>query len=171
MTITRLATRVAATVSASAALVVGAAGIASAATVSHNVEGNTVSTTFKIGITDLAVPVDGCVAVVAEGGQAEGVIDRIKELADLDNIGEALRGENTTILRAENGSPVAFPVLLRPATVSADGIADGVHSLITYCATDNVPVMRTIVVGDAQNTMGSIVSEGPALLSSGMNFF
>ncbi|AWH92917.1 hypothetical protein [Dietzia lutea] len=169
MTTIRLATRAAATVAASAALIVGAAGVASAATVSHNVEGNTVSTTFKIGLTDLTVPVDGCVAVVAERGEADGVIDRIKNLVDLDNIGETLRGENTTVLRAANGSPVAFPAAFVPATVSADGIADGVHSLITYCATDHVPVMRTIVVGDAQNTMGSIVSDGPALLSSGVN--
>lgn len=168
MTLSRIATRVAATVAASAALTVGAAGVASAATVSHNVEGNTVSATFRAG---LATPGDGCVAVVAERAEADGVFDRIRNLVDLDNIADTFRGENTTILRTDNGSPVALPILTRPVTVSADDVADGVHSLITYCATDTVPVMRTVVVGDAQNTMGSIVSDGPGLLSSGINFF
>ncbi|MGX1859109.1 hypothetical protein ACWIFB_16990 [Dietzia sp. NPDC055340] len=171
MTLTRTATRVAAALAASAALTVGAAGAASAATVSNTLDGNSVSVTFKVGLTDLATPVDGCVAVVAERGQADGVIDRIKNLVDLENISDVLSGERTTVLRADNGSPVALPVLTRPVTLSADDIADGVHSLVTYCATDTVPVMRTIVVGDAQNTVGSIVSDGPALISSGMNFF
>ncbi|WP_295652661.1 hypothetical protein [uncultured Dietzia sp.] len=171
MSLTRTATRVVATLAASAALTVGAASAASAATVSNTVDGNSVSVTFKVGLTDLTTPVDGCVAVVAERGQADGVIDHIKNLVDLDNISDVLSGERTTVLRTDTGSPVALPVLTRPVTLSADGIADGVHSLVTYCATDTVPVMRTIVVGDAQNSMGSIVSEGPALISSGMNFF
>lgn len=55
--------------------------------------------------------------------------------------------------------------------MSADNIPTGVHSLITYCAGDNVPVTRTITTGDAVNPMGSVVSDGPGLLSSGMNFF
>jgi len=168
MSFSRIATRVAATVAASAALTVGAAGVASAATVKHNVDGNTVSTTFSAGFTS---PVDGCVAVVAERAQADGVFDRIKNLTNLNNIGDTLRGENTTLLLTENGSPVAVPLPFNSVTVSADNVADGVHSLITYCATDTVPVMRTIVVGDAQNTMGSIVSDGPGLLSSGINLF
>ncbi|MFN3600180.1 MAG: hypothetical protein ACK4UY_02175 [Dietzia sp.] len=163
-------TRIAAATAAAAALTVGAAGIASAATVSPNVDGNAVSATFKVGLGDLTMPVDGCVAIVAERDRAQNIADRIKNI-DLDNIAGALSGERTTVLRTENGSPVALPVLTRPVTLSAQDVPDGVHSLITYCATDTVPVIRTIIVGDAQNTMGSIVSEGPALISSGINMF
>ena len=168
MTISRIATRVAAIAAASAALTVGAAGVASAASVNYNVDGNTVSATFKSGLT---TPIDGCVAVVAERDAASGIGDRIKNLANLSNIGEALSGERTTVLRTDSGNSVALPVLTRPVTVSADDVPTGVHSLITYCATDTVPVIRTIAVGGAENPMGSIVSDGPAMISSGMNFF
>lgn len=167
MTVTRIATRIAASVAASAALTVGAAGVASAATVNYNVDGNAVSATFKAGIT---APIGGCVAVVAERDAAAGIADMIKNI-NLDNIVGTLSGERTTILRTDGGSPVALPILGRPVTVSADNIPTGVHSLVTYCAGDNVPVTRTITTGDAVNPMGSVVSDGPALLSSGMNFF
>ena len=170
MSLRKTLTRTVATAAASAALVVGAAGVASAASMSHDVDGNTVSATFSIGIGDISMPVDGCVAVVAERSQQQGVFNRIKDMVDLDTIGDTFRGETTTVLRAENNSPVAVPAPFRPVTLSANDIPDGVHSLITYCATDTVPVTRTIVVGDAENTMGSIVSDGPALISSGMNF-
>lgn len=167
MTLSRTLTRTAAATAAAAALTVGAAGVASAATASHNVEGNAVSATFNAGLT---TPVDGCVAVVAERDNAENIADRIKNI-NLDNIVGTLSGERTTVLRTEDGSAVALPVITRPVTVSAQNIPDGVHSLITYCATDTVPIIRTVVVGDAQNTMGSIVSGGPALISSGINMF
>ena len=167
MTASRLAIRVAATVAASAALTVGAAGVASAATVQYNVDGATVSATFKAGIS---APIGGCVAVVAERDDADGIADMIKNI-DLNNIVGTLSGERTTILRTDGGSPLALPILGRPDTVSADNIPTGVHSLITYCAGDNVPVTRTVAVGGAENPMGSVVSDGPALLSSGMNFF
>src|SRR5699024_9061893 len=100
-------TRTVATAAASAALVVGAAGVASAASMSHDVDGNTVSATFSIGIGDISMPVDGCVAVVAERSQQQGVFNRIKDMVDLDTIGDTFRGETTTVLRAENNSPVA----------------------------------------------------------------
>lgn len=164
-------TRIAAVVAAGAALTVGAAGTASAATTSHLVEDHTVSATFKIGVFDLSAPVDGCVAVVAERAEANGIADRIKNIVNLGNITSTLAGENTTILRTATGSPVAFPVLGVPVTMAASDIPSGVHSLITYCATDTVPVMKNVVVGDAQNTMGSVVSGGPALISSGINMF
>lgn len=167
MTVPRIATRIAATIAASAALTVGAAGVASAATVNYNIDGNAVSATFKAGVT---APIGGCVAVVAERDAADDIADMIKNIK-LDNIVATLSGERTTILRTDNGSPVALPILGRPVTVSADGIATGVHSLVTYCVGDNVPVTRTIAVGGAENPMGSVVSDGPALLSSGMNFF
>lgn len=167
MTLSRTLTRTAAVAAAAAALTVGAAGAASAATVSHNVQDNTVSATFKAGIT---APIGGCVAVVAERDAADGIADMIKNI-NLDNITGTLSGERTTILRTAGGSPVALPVLTRPVTVSADDIPTGVHSLITYCAGDTVPVTRTIATGGAVNPMGSVVSDGPALLSSGMNFF
>lgn len=171
MTLRKTLTRTVATAAASAALVVGAAGVASAASMDHNVDGNTVSATFSIGLGDLEMPVDGCVAVVAERSQADGVFNRIRDMVNFENIGDTLRGENTTILRAENGSPVAVPAPFRPVTLSANDVPDGVHSLITHCATDNVPVLRTVVVGDAQNSTGSIATNGPALISSGLNFF
>ena len=126
-----------------------------------------VSATFKAGLT---APVDGCVAVIAERDDAQGIADMIKNIS-LDNIVGTLSGERTTVLRTDSGNPVAFPVVTRPVTLSAEDVPTGVHSLITYCATDNVPVTRTIAVGGAENPMGSIVSEGPALISSGMNFF
>ena len=166
-TISRIATRVAATVAASAALTVGAAGIASAATASHNVQDNTVSVTFKAGITN---PIGGCVAVVAERDDAGTVFERIKNLGNVNNIGDALKGERTTMLKTEGGSPVALPILTRPVTVSAE-VPTGVHSLITYCAGDTVPLMRDVATGGAVNPMGSVVSDGPALISSGINFF
>ncbi|MCT2031576.1 hypothetical protein HMPREF3086_11030 [Dietzia sp. HMSC21D01] len=167
MTISRIATRVAATIAASAALTVGAAGIASAATASHNVDGNTVSATFKAGVTE---PIGGCVAVIAERDAADDIAGMIKNI-NLNNIVGTLSGERTTILRTDSGSPVALPVLFRPVTVSADNVPTGVHSLITYCAGDYVPVINTIATGDAVNPMGSVVSDGPALISSGINFF
>ena len=170
MSLSRTCTRVATVAAASLALALGSAGVASAASVSHDIDGNTVSATFTVGITDLPAPVDGCVAVVSERGQAQGIADRIKNI-NLDNIVGTLRGEGSTVLRTENGSPVALPALTRPVTVSADNIPSGVYSLITHCATDTVPVIRTIAVGDATNTMGSVVTQGPALLSSGLNMF
>lgn len=171
MTLRKTLSRTVATAAASAALVVGAAGVASAASMNHAVDGNTVSATFSIGIGDIAMPVDGCVAVVAERSQADGVFNRIRDMVNLENIADTFRGETTTVLRAENGSPVAVPAPFRDVTLSANDIPDGVHSLITHCATDNIPVTRTIVVGDAENTMGSIATNGPALISSGLNFF
>ncbi|WP_061229389.1 hypothetical protein [Dietzia cinnamea] len=167
MTMSRIATRIAAVAAASAALTVGAAGVASAATSSYNVDGNTVSATFKAGIT---APIGGCVAVVAERDAADNIAGMIKNI-NLDNIVGTLSGERTTILRTDSGSPVALPIITRPVTLSADNIPTGVHSLVTYCAGDNVPVTRTIATGDAVNPMGSVVSDGPALFSSGMNFF
>lgn len=167
MTISHIATRAAATITASAALTVGAAGVASAAAVSYNVDGNTVSVTFKAGLT---APGDGCVAVIAERDDAEGVFDMIKNIS-WDNVTGTLSGERTTVLRTDSGSPVALPILARPVTVSADDVPTGVHSLITYCATDTIPVTRTVAIGGAENPMGSVVSDGPALISSGMNFF
>ncbi|MGX1768592.1 hypothetical protein ACWIE7_09810 [Dietzia sp. NPDC055343] len=166
MTMSRIATRIAATVAAAAALTVGAAGVASAATSSYNVEGNTVSATFKAGITS---PVGGCVAVVAERDDAQNIADMISNI-NLNNIVGTLSGERTTILRTDTGSPVALPIVTRPVTLSANDVPTGVHSLITYCAGDTVPVTRTVAVGGAENSMGSVVSDGPALISSGMNF-
>lgn len=167
MSLTRSFTRASVVAVASAALMVGAAGAASAASVKHEVDGNTVSATFSAGFTS---PVDGCVAVVAERGEADSIRDRIANMVDLDNIGETFRGERTTILRTANGSAVAVPFPFSSSTLSADDVPTGVHSLITYCATDNVPVINTIAVGDAENTMGSVVTQGPAVISSGLNF-
>ena len=167
MTVSRIAIRVAATLAASAALTVGAAGVASAATVDYNVDDTTVSATFKAGLT---APIGGCVAVIAERDAADGIVDMITNIK-LDNIVGTLSGERTTILRTDSGSPVALPILGRPVTVSANNVPTGVHSLITYCAGDTIPVTRTIAVGGAENPMGSVVSNGPALLSSGMNSF
>lgn len=167
MTMSRIATRIAATVAAAAALTVGASGVASAATSSYNVEGNTVSATFKAGITS---PTGGCVAVVAERDDAQNIADMISNI-NLNNIVGALSGERTTILRTDTGNPVALPIVTRPVTLSANDVPTGVHSLITYCAGDTVPVTRTVAVGGAENSMGSVVTQGPALISSGLNFF
>lgn len=58
-------------------------------------------------------------------------------------------GARSSALRTDGGSLVVLPIPGPPG-----------H-----------PVTRTIAVGGAENPMGSVVSNGPALLSSGMNSF
>lgn len=144
-------TRLLASTALAAGLTVAAAPAASAATVTHAVDGTTVSATFTV---EPGQWIDTCAALLAPSGKASEIADRLTSGDLSDVVGTADRDPSVIALRA-GAIPVAAPTGLGPATIRAADVPPNVYSLVTVCLSDRTPeIAPFIMVGDPLSAIG-----------------
>lgn len=144
-------TRLLAATALAAGLTVAVAPAASAATVTHAIQGTTVTATFTVTPGQW---IDTCAALLAPSARAPEIADRLTNGDLSDVVGSADREPSVIALRA-GALPVAAPTGLGPATVRADDVSPNVYSLITVCLSDRKPeITPFILVGDPVAAIG-----------------
>lgn len=175
MTAVRTFTRSAAVLGAATALTVAGAGAAMATTHNSEVDGNTVSVTFKLdgGLVDA----DVCGAVVTQVADAAGVAAEFAKATDEANlIGvlTTLAGNDSVHVLAENGLVLDTPITVlggaagigkTSGTVEVHDLPSNVYALVSVCVSE--PTKPTInpfvLVGNPlEAVMGSVESGSDA---------
>lgn len=167
----RTVTRATAVLGAAAALTVAGAGAAMATTHANEVDGNTVSVTFKLDQGGLADG-DTCGAVLTPTAAAAGVAAKFAG-GDIETIFNTLTDDEDVIVLESDATGAPFVVLgevlgigFNERTVSAE-VPSNVYSLVSVCLSDrkNPTITPTLMVGPPIDAIQGSVST----LSTGDN--
>ncbi|MCT1884881.1 hypothetical protein M3C36_06725 [Dietzia cinnamea] len=167
----RTVTRATAVLGAAAALTVAGAGAAMATTHANEVDGNTVSVTFKLDQGGLADG-DTCGAVLTPTAAAAGVAAKFAG-GDIETIFNTLTDDEDVIVLESDATGAPFVVLgevfgigFNERTVSAE-VPSNVYSLVSVCISDrkNPTITPTLMVGPPIDAIQGSVST----LSTGDN--
>ena len=167
----RTVTRATAVLGAAAALTGAGAGAAMATTHANEVDGNTVSVTFKLDQGGLADG-DTCGAVLTPTAAAAGVAAKFAG-GDIETIFNTLTDDEDVIVLESDATGAPFVVLgevlgigFNERTVSAE-VPTNVYSLVSVCISDrkNPTITPTLMVGPPIDAIQGSVST----LSTGDN--
>lgn len=161
MSTTRTALRSLGVLAAASGLALAGAGVASATTSTHDVDGTTVSVTFALEEGDLG---DACGAVLIPGQAAltvfEGLDIDFTDLSGLPAVIEKLDGAE--LLTGTTG-PVAtlVPVANETATLSAENVSTGIYGLVSFCTSDaENPDIEVVTIGSPLDIISGLSSDG-----------
>lgn len=173
MSKSRTALRSLGVLAAASGLALAGAGVASATTVDHDVDGNTVSATFTLEEGDDA---DACGAVLIPGQAALSIFEGLDiDLSDPNGLAAAIEKLEGAQLLTGPTSPAATLSSLgaKSATVSADEVPTGIYGLVSFCASDaENPGVDLVTIGNPLDIISGLSSDGlldtaSALISGG----
>lgn len=161
MSTTRTALRSLGVLAAASGLALASAGVASATTSDHAVDGTTVSVTFALEDGEVG---DACGAVLIPGQAALTVFEDLDiDLTDLTGLPAVIEKlEGAKLLTGATG-PVA--TLVSPAsetvTLSAENISTGVYGLVSFCTSDaENPDVDLVTIGSPLDIISGLSSDG-----------
>ncbi|MGX1767658.1 hypothetical protein ACWIE7_05085 [Dietzia sp. NPDC055343] len=155
MSKSRTALRSLGVLAAASGLALAGAGVASATTVDHDVDGNTVSATFTL---EEGESTDACAAALVPPTAVESIIKTINEgtggIEDIEGF------EGVTILKNGTLPGVALTTASPSGTVTAKEVANNVYALITVCTNDSKPSFKPVTVGNPLDIISGLSSDG-----------
>lgn len=160
MSLSRSALRVAAAVGTTTALTLAGAGAANATTSKSNIEGNTVSVTFKLESNQLISDTCGAALVPPTAGA-----ELLKNANGTGGIGGILDSidalDGVTVLKKGSASFVAMTLATPTDTVTATNVPSGVYGLVTVCGSDfSNPGIDVVTVGSPFDIISGLSSGG-----------
>ncbi|MGW8591847.1 hypothetical protein ACWGLC_09105 [Dietzia sp. NPDC055877] len=161
MSKSRTALRSLGVLAAASGLALAGAGVASATTFDHDVDGNMVSATFSLEDGQLG---DTCGAVLIPGQAALSIFEGLDiDLSDPTGLAAAIEKLEGAQLLTGPTSPVATLSSLgaKSATVSADEVPTGIYGLVSFCASDaENPGVDLVTIGNPFDIISGLSSDG-----------
>ena len=151
---------------AASGLALAGAGVASATTSEHSVDGTTVTVDFALEEGDAA---DVCGAALVPPAAAAGILGNLGGgEVDLGNIFDSLEELEGVHVLKDGLLPTAnlIPVVSPTGTLTAENVPSNVYLLVTLCGSDpSTPGTDVVLVGNPLEAIGGLSSAG--LLETG----